>query len=81
MNNYSNYDYYLVRDGNRFFWGPFLLGGLGGAALVGLSRPRPVYVQGQPNYNPYPPRPYPPAPYPYQGGGYSYSGSNYNYYY
>lgn len=69
-------DYYLVKDGDRFFWAPFLLGGLGGAAVVGLSRPRPVYVN--PPYNPYPP--YPPAP-PYRpyGGGYGYS--NYNYYY
>ncbi len=33
------------------FFVPFLLGGLGGAAVVGLSRPRPVYV------NPYPPMP------------------------
>lgn len=47
--------YYPVqtRDG-RFggFWVPFLLGGLGGAAVVGVSRPRPVYVnQGNmPNY-------------------------------
>jgi len=69
-------DYYLVRDGDRVFLAPFLLGGLGGAALVGLSRPRPVYVN--PPYNPYPP--YPPMP-PYRpyGGGYGYS--NYNYYY
>lgn len=71
-------EYYLVRDGDRIFWAPFLLGGLGGAALVGLSRPRPVYVN-QP-YNPYPSNP-PYAPYPpYRpyGGGY---GSSYNYYY
>lgn len=73
MNN--NYDYYLVRDGDRFFWVPFLLGGLGGAAVVGLSRPRPVYVNQPPQYYPYPPRPMP------YGGGYSYGGSNYNYYY
>lgn len=37
---------------------PFLLGGLGGSALVGLSRPRPVYVNPvpypYPNYYPYP---------------------------
>ncbi len=71
MNN--GYNYYVVRDDDRF-WAPFLLGGLGGAAIVGLSRPRPVYVN-QPPY--YPPRPY---PYPY-GGGYSYGGANYNYYY
>lgn len=69
----SNYGYYVAQDGDRF-WVPFLLGGLGGAAVVGLSRPRPVYVTGG---NPYP-YPYPPRPYPY-GGGYGYS--NYNYYY
>ncbi len=75
----SYYDYYPVQtqSGDRF-WVPFLLGGLGGAAVVGLSRPRPVYVTGgYPSYAPYPP--YPPRPYPYQGGGYGYS--NYNYYY
>ncbi len=72
----SNYGYYVSQDGDRF-WVPFLLGGLGGAAVVGLSRPRPVYVNQPPYYGPsYPPRPY---PYPYQGGGYGYS--NYNYYY
>lgn len=73
----SNQGYYMVQDGERF-WVPFLLGGLGGAAVVGLSRPRPVYVNPVPNYGtPYPPRP--PYPYPYGGGGYGYS--NYNYYY
>lgn len=56
------YNYYL-RDGrypvnnNRFggFFVPFLLGGLVGGAAVGVSRPRPVYVN--------------PAPYPYYGPG------------
>lgn len=72
----NKYDYYLVRDGDRYFWVPFLLGGLGGAAVVGLSRPRPVYVN--PAYPSYPPRPY---PYPYSQGGYGYSNSGYNYYY
>ncbi len=74
----SNYGYYVNNDGDRF-WVPFLLGGLGGAAVVGLSRPRPVYVTGG---TPYPyPGPYPyPYPYPYRGG-YGYSNSNYNYFY
>lgn len=76
MNSTNNYDYYLVRDGDRYFWVPFLLGGLGGAAVVGLSRPRPVYVNSP--YPSYPPQAYPPYPRPY-GGGYGYS--NYNYYY
>lgn len=47
-NNSSIYD-------DRFFGAfavPFLLGGLGGAAVVGLSRPRPVYVNQAPYYNP-----------------------------
>ncbi len=67
-NKFDNY--YLYKDGDRFFWAPFLLGGLGGAAVVGLSRPRPVFVNPIPNYYQIPPyRPY----------GYGYS--NYNYYY
>lgn len=70
-------DYYLVRSGDRVFWVPFLLGGLGGAAVVGLSRPRPVYVnQPYPTYPPY----YRPPYGPYQGG-YGYSNAGYNYYY
>lgn len=74
----GNYNYHMMPgqmgpDQDRFLV-PFLLGGLGGAAVVGLSRPRPVYVNPQPYYGPA----YPPRPYPY-GGGYGYS--NYNYYY
>ncbi len=72
----NNYGYYVVPSDDRFLV-PFLLGGLGGAAVVGLSRPRPVYVNSPyPNYG-VPPRPYPPRP-PY-GGGYGYN-SNYYYY-
>ncbi len=41
---------------------PFLLGGLGGAAITGLARPRPVYVNP---YQPYQPSPYYPNYYPY----------------
>lgn len=46
------YKYPIYQD-ERFggFLVPFLLGGLGGAAIVSTSRPRPVYV------NPYPPMP------------------------
>lgn len=68
---YNNYPYYMgYRNpmGNniyndRFggFFVPFLLGGLGGAAVVGLSRPRPVYVN-QPYY---PNQYYPYSPYGY----------------
>ena len=84
MQNYY-YDYYWNRNSSneRVFWVPFLLGGLGGAAVVGLSRPRPVYVnqpynQQIPQYYNRPPYPY--APYSGYNGGYS-GYSNYNYYY
>ena len=56
MYNYNPYLrnnlYYQDRFG---FVVPFLLGGLGGAAVVGLSRPSPVYYTPQPYpiYNPY----------------------------
>ena len=68
------YGYNMVwdKDNERFFFVPLLLGGLGGAAIVGLSRPRPVYVNPSPNYGPNP-------GYGYRPGGYGYS--NYNYYY
>lgn len=60
------YNYYP--NENRQFLVPFLLGGIGGAALNSISRPRPVYVNspyyptptygynyyGGYNYNPYP---------------------------
>ena len=49
MNYYPYYKY----DENRGFWVPLLLGGLGGAAIVGASRPRPVYVNPAQNYGPY----------------------------
>lgn len=50
---------------NRFggFFVPFLLGGLGGAAIVGASRPRPVYVNQGPYPGGYPM--YPNYSYPY----------------
>lgn len=53
-----NYYPYPPQD-TRFagFFVPFLLGGLGGAAITGLSRPRPVFVNPpiyQPPYQPYP---------------------------
>jgi len=40
---------------NRFggFFVPFLLGGLAGSAVVGVSRPRPVYVTPAPMPRPY----------------------------
>ncbi len=60
---YPNYRYPKNYYDDRFggFAVPFLLGGLGGAAIVGLSRPRPVV------YNPTPPYPYP-YQYPYYYG-------------
>lgn len=56
-----NQEFYDDRFGG--FAIPFLLGGLGGAAVVGLSRPRPVYVN---------PAPYPNQPYPYYPPYYNY---------
>ena len=65
---------YYDNDDRQFFV-PFLLGGLAGSAIVGLSRPRPVYVN-----QPYYPRPYPPYP-PYRpygpGGYYNYQSGGY----
>ncbi len=61
--NYNNFN----NNGDRQFLVPFLLGGLGGAALVGASRPRPVYVTS-------PARPY---YYPPQYGYNYYGGYNY----
>lgn len=66
-NNNFNTDF---NNGDRQFFFPFLLGGLAGAGLVGISRPRPVYVN-PPQYSTYPPYrpPYPPYR-PYNTGGY-----------
>ncbi len=56
--------------GDDRFIVPFLLGGLAGSAAVGLTRPRPVFVN--PPYRPYP---------PYYGSPYYYnSNSFYGYY-
>ena len=44
---YSNVNPYFTNNynGDRFgFFVPFLLGGLAGSAVVGVTRPRPVYV-------------------------------------
>lgn len=57
---YNPYNNYYQNDERFGFFVPFLLGGLAGSAVVGLSRPRPVYVQ--PNYYP---RPYYGNYYPY----------------
>lgn len=54
---YNNNPVYDERFGGFFV--PFLLGGLGGAAVVGLSRPRPVYVNPYPYYGPNNYYPYP----------------------
>lgn len=50
MYRYPTYD-------DRFvpFVVPFLLGGLGGAAIVGLSRPRPVFYTPTPQMQQIPP--------------------------
>ncbi len=69
------YNNIYQKNDDRFFV-PFLLGGLAGAGLVGVSRPRPVYVN-PPMQAPYP-YPYQPYPGPYRPGGYyNYSSGGY----
>ena len=74
------YNKYQYDNGDRQFFFPFLLGGLAGAGLVGVSRPRPVFVTS-PSYQ-QPPFPGPMYP-PYQGpiyrpgGYYNYSSGGY----
>ena len=48
---------YPYNNGDRVFFPffPFLLGGLAGGAIVGASRPRPVFVNSPTPYPPYPP--------------------------
>lgn len=65
---YNYYNQNLWPAQNERFLIPFLLGGLGGAAVTSVSRPRPVFVTGAMQPMPY---------YPYGGYGYS----NYNYFY
>ena len=62
----------MPEPGDRIVF-PFLLGALTGGAAVGLTRPRPVYVN-QPYY-------YTPQPYGYGNYGYyGYYSSGYPYY-
>lgn len=73
------YNNYRVQNPNedRQFFVPFLLGGLAGAGLVGVSRPRPVYVNS-PNQYPYQPyQPYYNNPYYRPSGYYNYSSGGY----
>ncbi len=60
--------YPMYNDGDRQFFFPFLVGAVAGGAAVGLTRPRPVYVN-QPYY------------YPNYNYGYPYGYSSYSYYY
>lgn len=74
---YNNIPY---NNGDRQFFLPFLLGGLAGAGIVGISRPRPVFVNSPGGYPPpYRPQPYPPYPpyRPYQSGYYNYQTSGF----
>lgn len=73
-NNYNNPQY--INNDRQFFL-PFLLGGLAGAGIVGISRPRPVFVNSPvaypPIYRPYPTYPpynSPSGYYNYQSGGF-----------
>ena len=71
---YYNYKYRGYPNNDNRFVFPFLLGGLAGGALVGVTRPRPVYVN---SYQPYPNYPY----YPYNNMPHgAYSNSYYGYY-
>ncbi len=71
---YYNYNYRGYPNNDNRFVFPFLLGGLAGGALVGVTRPRPVYVN---SYQPYPNYPY----YPYNNMPHgAYSNSYYGYY-
>ena len=71
---YYNYNYRGYPNNDTRFVFPFLLGGLAGGALVGVTRPRPVYVN---SYQPYPIYPY----YPYNNMPHgAYSNSYYGYY-
>ena len=68
----------MPNDGDRIFFPffPFLLGGLAGGAIVGASRPRPVFVNSPTPYPPY--QPYPPyRPYGNPGGYYNYQSGGY----
>ena len=71
------YNYFRKpNNGDRQFFLPFLLGGLAGAGIVGVSRPRPVYVTSPTPY----PRPYPYynyQPYTQHVGYYNYSSGGY----
>ncbi len=69
--------YYNNQYEDRQFFVPFLLGGLAGAGIVGVSRPRPVYVN-PPAQAPYPYQPYQPYnPYYRPTGFYNYQGGAY----
>ena len=73
---YTNFDQNNIYNEDRQFFVPFLLGGLAGAGIVGVSRPRPVYVNSPTQYNPY----YPPYQNPYyrpSGGYYNYQSGGY----
>ena len=51
------YNYYY-RNNDRMFLAPLLLGGLVGAGVTSVTRPRPVFVNPAPMYPPYSPYPF-----------------------
>ena len=71
---YYNYNYRGYPNNDNRFVFPFLLGGLAGGALVGVTRPRPVYVNSYQPYHIYPYYPYNNMPHG------AYSNSYYGYY-
>ena len=71
---YYNYNYRGYPNNDNRFVFPFFFFCLAGGALVGVTRPRPVYVN---SYQPYPIYPY----YPYNNMPHgAYSNSYYGYY-
>lgn len=70
---YSNYPNYYGSDDERFFWAPFVFGGLAGTAL-GYGIANNQQIQNQVPYY------YPAYPvYPYNPGYPTYSSTNYYY--
>lgn len=63
MYNYQYYNY-----GDRQFLFPFLVGAVTGGAAIGLTRPRPVFVNPPMQYQPAPPMG--PGPFAYSNYGY-----------
>lgn len=72
--NYPNCVY--TSDGERFFWAPFVVGGLAGTALgYGIANNNQINNQGKPGYYGF----YPVYPVPYYPNGYNSFNNNFYY--